>query len=104
MVYLIGARDNQWTLEAMDWSTGESEFHYVIGGQRYNPMFSGTLLDEEGRIHYGTPWGRVRLNPELPERERSLVDDVKEVGSVVSGVVGSAFEAVSAKAGELLGR
>ncbi len=61
-VYLIGARDNQWTLEAMDWTSGESRFHYVIGGQRYNVLFSGTLLDEDGRVHYGTPWGRVRLN------------------------------------------
>lgn len=62
-VYLIGARDNQWTLEGMDWSTGHSDFHYVIGDQRYNVLFAGTALDEEGRIHYGTPWGRVRLNP-----------------------------------------
>jgi hypothetical protein len=62
-VYLIGARDNQWTLEALDWTTGKSDFHYVIGGQRYNVMFSGTLIDEDGRIHYGTPWGRVRLAP-----------------------------------------
>ena len=62
--YLIGARDNQWTLEAMDWDTGKSLFHYVIGGQRYNVMFAGTLIDMEGRIHYGTPWGRVRLNPQ----------------------------------------
>ncbi|MEH6581715.1 MAG: hypothetical protein V7754_07245 [Halioglobus sp.] len=61
--YLIGARDNKWTLEAMDWDTGESRFHYVIGGQRYNVMFAGTLIDLDGRIHYGTPWGRVRLVP-----------------------------------------
>ncbi|MFT4518222.1 MAG: hypothetical protein ACI9JM_000603 [Halioglobus sp.] len=60
--YLIGARENQWTLEALDWDTGESRFHYVIGGQRYNVMFAGTLIDMDGRIHYGTPWGRVRLN------------------------------------------
>ncbi len=60
--YLIGARDNQWTLEALDWDTGESHFHYAIGGQRYNVLFSATLLDQDGRIHYGTPWGRVRLN------------------------------------------
>ena len=62
-MYLIGARDNKWTLEAMDWSTGNSDFHYVIGDQRYNVLFAGTALDEEGRIHYGTPWGRVRLAP-----------------------------------------
>ena len=62
-VYLIGARDNRWTLEALDWETGASRFHYSIGGQRYNVLFAGTLLDEDGRVHYGTPWGRVRLNP-----------------------------------------
>ncbi|NND82552.1 MAG: hypothetical protein HKN50_09005 [Gammaproteobacteria bacterium] len=62
-VYLVGARDNQWTLESMDWHSGEAQFHYLIGGQRYNPLYSGTLLDEDGRVHYGTPWGRVRLDP-----------------------------------------
>jgi hypothetical protein len=62
-VYLIGARDDQWTLEALDWHDGSSAFHTVIGGQRYNPFFSGTEIDEAGRIHYGTPWGRVRLAP-----------------------------------------
>ena len=62
-VYLIGARENHWTLEALEWSDGRSAFHSVIGGQRYNPLFSGTLLDELGRVHYGTPWGRVRLVP-----------------------------------------
>ncbi|HCS29062.1 MAG TPA: hypothetical protein DIW43_16515, partial [Spongiibacteraceae bacterium] len=62
-IYLIGARDNQWTLEAIDLDTGRPDFHYVIGGQRYNVLFAGTLLDEDGRVHYGTPWGRVRLSP-----------------------------------------
>jgi hypothetical protein len=62
--YLVGARDNAWTLEAMDWDTGESKFHYIIGGQRYNVLFSGTLIDMDGRVHYGSPWGRVRLTPQ----------------------------------------
>lgn len=62
-MYLIGARDNQWTLEAINWDSGESDFHYVIGGQRYNSLFAGTLIDQQGRINYGTSWGRVRLNP-----------------------------------------
>jgi hypothetical protein len=29
-------------------------------------MYSGTAIDEDGRIHYGTPWGRVRLTPKTP--------------------------------------
>ncbi|MDG2336165.1 MAG: hypothetical protein P8Q97_18320 [Myxococcota bacterium] len=62
-VYLIGARDDSWTLEALEWSDGSSAYHTVIGGQRYNPLFSGTEIDESSRIHYGTPWGRVRLAP-----------------------------------------
>ena len=66
-VYFIGARDNKFTLEAINWSTGEADFHYVIGGQRYNVMYSGTSIDEDGRIHYGTPWGRVRLVPASQE-------------------------------------
>ncbi|MDZ7785272.1 MAG: hypothetical protein U5K56_20750 [Halioglobus sp.] len=69
-VYLIGARDNRWTLEAMDLDSGVSRFHYVIGGQRYNPLFSGTLLDQDGRVHYGTPWGRVRLVPNNQKTHR----------------------------------
>jgi hypothetical protein len=62
-VYFIGARNNEFTLEALGWDTGNSDFHYVIGGQRYNVMYSATAIDEDGRIHYGTPWGRVRLVP-----------------------------------------
>ncbi len=62
-VYLIGARDGLWTLEALDWNTGASDFHWVIGGQRFNPLFSGTLLDQRGRIHFGTLWGRARISP-----------------------------------------
>jgi hypothetical protein len=62
-VYLIGARDDRWTLEALEWGDGRSAFHSVIGDQRYNPLFSGTMLDELGRVHYGTPWARVRLVP-----------------------------------------
>jgi hypothetical protein len=63
-VYLIGARDNRWTLEALEWETGRSAFHQVIGGQRFNPLFSGTLLDQSGRVHFGTLWGRARIDPD----------------------------------------
>jgi len=70
-VYLIGARENRWTLEALEWSDGRSAFHSLIGGQRYNPLFSGTEIDEAGRIHYGTPWARVRLAPSAKPRPAS---------------------------------
>ena len=62
-VYFIGARDNEWTLEAVNWLTGEPSFHYILGGQKYNNMFSGPTLDEKGRIFVGAYFGRMRLDP-----------------------------------------
>ena len=62
-VYFIGARDNEWTLEAVDWLTGEPSFHYIIGGQTYNNAFSGPTIDEQGRIFVGTQFGRMRIEP-----------------------------------------
>lgn len=61
--YFIGARDNKWTLEALSWDTGESTFHYVIGGQRYNSQYSTPVPDEFGGMMYGTTWGRARIVP-----------------------------------------
>jgi len=62
MVYTVGARDGLWTLEGVDFSTGASSFHYVVGGARYNSLFSGVHLDQEGRIIYGNPFGKLRLD------------------------------------------
>ncbi|MGI9294079.1 MAG: hypothetical protein ACR2PS_08865 [Pseudomonadales bacterium] len=59
-VYTVGARDGQWTLEALDWSTGESAFHYTIGSSRYNTQFSGVLMDQEGRLLHTTIHGILR--------------------------------------------
>jgi hypothetical protein len=63
MIYTEGARDGQWTMEAVDWSTGESVFHYVVGEPRFNSMFAPIVLDPDGGIMYGATWGRVRLAP-----------------------------------------
>jgi len=62
MIYTVGARDGLWTLEGVDFGTGESRFHYVVGGARYNSLFSGVHLDQEGRIIYGNPFGKLRLD------------------------------------------
>ena len=62
-VYFVGARDNKWTLEALNWFTGEETFHYVVGGQKYNTEYSGVTIDEKGRAFFGTMWGRLRLEP-----------------------------------------
>ena len=66
-VYPAGVRATRWTLDALDWGTGESLFHFAIGGQRYNVFFAAILLDEDGSIHCGSSWGRVRLAvPDAP--------------------------------------
>jgi hypothetical protein len=62
LVYTVGARSGLWTLEGVDFSTGDSSFHYVVGGARHNSLFSGVHLDQEGRIIYGNPFGKLRLD------------------------------------------
>lgn len=59
-VYTVGARNGRWTLEALDWSTGESAFYYETGSSRFNTQFSGVLMDQEGRIIHTTIHGIVR--------------------------------------------
>jgi hypothetical protein len=63
-VYTVGVRNQQWTLEALDLSTGASTAHYEIGGPQYNTRWSGLILDEQGRILYGSLFGIVRLRPD----------------------------------------
>jgi hypothetical protein len=62
-VYTVGARHGQWTLEALDWHTGESAFHWMTGSSRYNTLFSGLNIDQDGRIVHTTMFGIVRYRP-----------------------------------------
>jgi hypothetical protein len=63
MVYLSGAGDNQWTLEAIDWTTGESAFHYVLGGARFNSFYSQPNIDDHGRVMVSALYGSLRIQP-----------------------------------------
>ena len=63
-VYFIGARNHEWTLEAVNWLTGEPSFHYILGGQKYNSLFSGPTIDEAGRVFVGAYYGRMRIDPD----------------------------------------
>jgi hypothetical protein len=60
-VYTCGTRDGKWTIEALSWSTGESRGHWVMGDSRYNALGGGVHLDEDGRLVYGTIFGKVRV-------------------------------------------
>jgi len=63
MVYVSGARDNQWTLEGIDWSTGKSVFHYTLGGARFNSFYSQPAIDSNGRVMVSALYGSLRLQP-----------------------------------------
>jgi hypothetical protein len=63
MVYLSGARDNQWTLEAIDWTTGESAFHLTLGGARFNSFYSQPNIDDQGRAMVSALYGALRIQP-----------------------------------------
>jgi hypothetical protein len=62
MVYLSGARDNKWTLEAIDWNTGKSAFHFILGGARFNSFYAQTAIDN-GRIMVSGLYGALRIQP-----------------------------------------
>ena len=66
MVYTVGARDGKWTMEGIDWTSGESVFHFTTGSTRYNTQFSGVLMDQEGRLLHTTIHGIVRYE-RLPQ-------------------------------------
>ena len=61
LVYTCGSRDGMWTIEAVNWTTGESVFHYVLGGSKFNTLGAGVTVDDDGRILYGTMYGKVRI-------------------------------------------
>jgi hypothetical protein len=61
LVYTCGARDRKWTIEAVDWSTGAPAFHYVVGGSQFNTLGAGVTVDDDGRLLYGTIFGKTRL-------------------------------------------
>lgn len=63
LVYTVGARNGMWGLEAVDWDTGAEAFHWTTGSNRYNSLYSGINLDQDGRVVHTTAFGIVRYRP-----------------------------------------
>ncbi len=61
LVYTCGARDGRWTIEAVDWTSGESRFHFVLGGSRFNTLGAGVTVDDDGRLLFGNIFGKTRV-------------------------------------------
>jgi hypothetical protein len=69
-VYCWGNRDREWTMEAVDWQTGESRFHYILGAShKFNVFGTPILIAPNGSIdcpcHGGM--GMVRITPLLSQ-------------------------------------
>jgi hypothetical protein len=60
-VYTCGTRAGRWTIEALDWTTGGARGHWVLGDSRYNTLGGGVHLDEEGRVLFGSIFGKTRI-------------------------------------------
>ncbi len=55
MFYCVGARLGQWTIEGLDWNSGQSRFRKFVGLlPRYNSFYAATEITAEGGILYGT--------------------------------------------------
>jgi len=61
IVYTCGTRDHRWTIEGVNWATGEPVFHYVLGDSTFNTLGAGITLDEDGRLLFGTIFGKARV-------------------------------------------
>lgn len=64
LFYGVGSRDGVWTLEAVDYATGEEQFHVDLGpfpGQ--NSFYAATTIGPGGEIWTGTFGGVIRLRP-----------------------------------------
>ena len=67
-IYCWGNRNREWTLEAVNWDTGESRFHYVLGkSHKYNVFGTPITIAPNGAIdcpcHGGM--GMVRITPDI---------------------------------------
>merc|ERR1712232_1288608 len=51
-----------WTLEALNWDSGASEFHVELGDDyRFNPFYAATEIGPDGDIYAGTLGGFVHI-------------------------------------------
>ena len=70
IVFTCGARDGKWTIEAADWESGETAFHYVLGGSKFNTIGAGITVDEDGHLLFGSMYGHTRIKRGPGARQR----------------------------------
>ena len=64
LIYDVGQRNGVWTMEALRWDTGVSDFHCEIGSDlKYNSAFAGTEVGLGGGLYTGILAGILRVHP-----------------------------------------
>jgi hypothetical protein len=64
-MYFIGNRNETWTLEGVNWNTGQSEFCLPLGKrQKFNSFYAGTQIGLDGDIISGSLTGLLRISSE----------------------------------------
>ena len=61
VVYTCGTRQGKWSIEAIDWSTGESLGYWLTGDSRFNTLGGGVQLDNDGQVVFGSIFGKSRI-------------------------------------------
>lgn len=62
LVYDVGYRFPFWTMEALDWNTGESVFYGILGPTPiFNSAYAATEIGLDGFLFSGTALGMVRV-------------------------------------------
>lgn len=60
--YCVGAYQGAWTMESLDWNSGQGHFRKFIGSlPRFNSFYASTQLTGDGGLIYGTLDGAVYL-------------------------------------------
>ncbi len=64
LMYCIGQRNSTWTLEGVDWETGDSAFHLILGDSlKYNSYYAGTEIGPDRNIINGAVYGVLDIRP-----------------------------------------
>jgi hypothetical protein len=65
LVYCIGRREKNFTLEAIDWKTGKSSFHYILGPEMKYFAYNSLVVTLKGAVdlHSWIGMGLVRMHP-----------------------------------------
>lgn len=66
LLFCMARHGGEWALQALDWDSGESVFHYLLGDDmRFNPGAAVVRFAPNGQIDCpcGVGWGMLRLSP-----------------------------------------